>query len=66
MCSSGNVEPLTTQNIPPVLTLQLKVAVDPNVALTDVGVLVKSEIDMNQTQQVNMTIQPATHKHSSM
>jgi len=48
MCRSGNVESLTTQNIPPVLTLQLKVAVDPNVALTDVGMLVKAEIDMNQ------------------
>lgn len=41
---SGKVDPLTTQIIPPVLTLQLKVAVDPRVALTDVGMMVIAEI----------------------
>ena len=42
--NSGNVDPLTFQVIDPVLALQLKLAVDPSVALTDVGVLVKAEI----------------------
>jgi len=42
--SSGNVVPLTIQIVPPLVTLQLKVAVDPSVALTDVGVLMKAEM----------------------
>ena len=44
--SSVNGDPLTSQKaVPPVaLLLQLKVAVDPSVALTDVGVLRKTEI----------------------
>ena len=42
--SSGNVDPPTSQPRAPLLTLQLKMAVDPSVALTDVGVLVKAEI----------------------
>ena len=37
--SSDNGDPLTSQSIVPVVTLQLKVAVDPSVAFTDVGVL---------------------------
>ena len=37
--SSDNGDPLTSQSIVPVVTLQLKVAVDPSVALTDVGML---------------------------
>ena len=36
---SDNGDPLTSQSIVPVVTLQLKVAVDPSVALTDVGML---------------------------
>ena len=44
--SSVNGDPLTSQKVvPPVaLLLQLKVALDPSVALTDVGVLTKTEI----------------------
>ena len=42
--SSDNGTPLTSQEIRPVVALQLKVAVDPKVALTDVGVLIKSGI----------------------
>jgi len=42
--SSNNVDPLTIQLIEPLLALQVKVAVDPNVALTDVGVMMNSEI----------------------
>ena len=42
--NSGNVDPLTFQAIDPVVALQVKLAVDPSVALTDVGVLVKAEI----------------------
>lgn len=37
--SSVNGDPLTSQSITPVVTLQLKVAIDPSVALTDVGML---------------------------
>ena len=37
--SSVNDDPLTSQSIMPVVTLQLKVAIDPSVALTDVGML---------------------------
>ena len=39
-CVSG--DPLIIQTIMPVVALQLKVAVDPSVALTDVGVLTKA------------------------
>ena len=42
--SSDNCDPLKTQTIAPVVTLQLKVAVDPSVALIDVGVLTNSEM----------------------
>ena len=38
MLSSDNRDPLTIQATTPVVALQLKVAVDPRVALTDVGV----------------------------
>ena len=38
-----NGDPLTIQAIEPPLILQVKVAVDPSVALTDVGVLVIAE-----------------------
>ena len=48
--SSGKVDPSTSHPKVPVLTLQLKVAVDPSVALTDVGVLVKAEIIMNKNR----------------
>jgi len=42
--SSCNVDPLTIQPMKPLVELQLKVAVDPSVALTDVGVTMNSEI----------------------
>ena len=42
--NSGNVDPFISQKGRPVLTLQVKVAVDPNVALTDVGVMTKAGI----------------------
>ena len=42
--SSDNKDPLTIQPIIPTLALQLKIALEFNVALTDVGVLVKAEI----------------------
>ena len=41
---TDNSDPLTSQLIAPSVALQLKVAVDPRVALTDVGVLVKAGI----------------------
>ena len=37
-------DPLTSQPTDPVVALQLKVAVDPSVAFTDVGVVTNSEI----------------------
>ena len=40
--SSDNFDPLTCQVTVPALTLQLKVAGDPRVTLTDVGVLTNS------------------------
>lgn len=46
--SSGRGILLTSQPNNPSLILQLKVAVDPNVALIDVGVMMKAEIHMNQ------------------
>ena len=42
--SSVNSDPLTIQPTKPLLTLQLKVAVDPSVALTDVGAMMKAAI----------------------
>ena len=42
--SSVNSNPLTIQPTKPLLTLQVKVAVDPSVALTDVGAMMKAEI----------------------
>ena len=42
--SSVNSDPLTLQSIVPVVALQVKVAVDPSVALTDVGVVTKAGI----------------------
>ena len=38
VCSSDNKDPLTIQTTAPVVGLQLKVAVDPSVALIDEGV----------------------------
>ena len=40
--NSVNSEPLTIQEIVPVVALQVKVAVEPSVALTDVGVATKA------------------------
>ena len=40
--SSVNSDPLSLQSIVPVVALQLKVAVEPSVALTDVGVATKA------------------------
>ena len=40
--SSVSNEPLTSQPTAPVVALQLKVAVDPSVALIDVGVVIKA------------------------
>ena len=37
-------DPLTIQPSKPVVALQVKVAVDPSVALTDVGVVMKAAI----------------------
>ena len=42
--SSVNNESLTVQPIVPKVALQLNVAIDPRVALTDVGVLTKAGI----------------------
>ena len=47
-CVFNSVDPLTIQTIMPALALQLKVAVDPNVALIDVGVLTKAGIENNE------------------
>lgn len=44
LSSCSSVDPLTSQLIEPAVVLQLKVAVDPRVAFTDVGVLVKAGI----------------------
>ena len=41
--SSDNSDPSTIQPMKPLLALQVKIAVDPSVALIDVGVLMKSE-----------------------
>ena len=40
--STVNNDPLSIQDTTPVVALQLKVAADPSVALTDVGVLTKA------------------------
>ena len=57
MCanSSVNNESLTVQPIVPEVALQLKVAVDPRVALTDLGVLTKAGI-RNVRQDQNTII----------
>ena len=55
--NSVNSDPLTVQSIAPVSALQLKVAVDSSVALTDVGVVAKSGVCTNQLLKVSMTIQ---------
>ena len=57
MCanSSVNNESLTVQPIVPEVALQLKVAVDRRVALTDVGVLTKAGI-RNVRQDQNTII----------
>jgi len=47
--SSVNVDPLTSQPTRPPVALQLKVAVDPSVALTDVRVLTKAGIGMKSS-----------------
>ena len=44
--SSVNNEPLTSQPTAPIVALQLKVAVDPSVALIDVGVVIKARTQM--------------------
>ena len=57
MCanSSVNNESLTVQPIVPEVALQLKVAVDPRVALTDVGVLTKAGIrNVRQDQNTHI------------
>ena len=52
--SSDKSVPSTIQPIAPLLALQVKVAVDPSVVLIDMGVLIKSEIQMNK---IDMPIQ---------
>ena len=56
MFSSDSIDPFTIQTTAPVVTLQLKVTVDPSVALTDVGVLTKAE--MEHTHLVSMIESP--------
>lgn len=51
--SSDKSVPSTIQPIAPLLALQLKVAVDPSVILIDMGVLIKSEIQMNKNWYVH-------------
>ena len=53
-CVSG--DPLTTQTIMPVVALQLKIAVDASVALTDVGVLIKSGIDTEHSKYMQLPL----------
>ena len=43
--SSDSNDPFTIQATTPVVALQLKVTLDPSVALTDVGVLTKAEME---------------------
>ena len=43
--SSDNMDPLTIQTTAPVVALQLKVTVDPSVALTDEGVETNATVD---------------------
>jgi len=52
--SSVNSDPSTIQAITPVLALQLKVAVDPSVALTDVGVMMKAEIRTKHSKSIQV------------
>ena len=53
--SSVNSDPLTIQAMTPVLALQLKVAVDPSVALTDVGVMIKAEIWTKHSKSIQVS-----------
>ena len=50
--SCVNGDPLTIQTIMPVVALQEKVAVDPNVTLTDVGVLTNAGIHKEHSKLV--------------
>ena len=50
--SSDNCDPLTCQVTMPVLTLQLKVAIDPRVTLTDVGVLTNSGMTTHEKRNI--------------
>ena len=61
----SSVDPLTIHTIIPALALQLKVAVDPSVALTDVGVLTKAEIQNNEIQNNEIQINENTIKLAS-
>ena len=62
--SSGNVDPSTSHPNVPLLVLQLKVAVDPSVALTDVAVLVKAEIMMRHACSLKVSMQMCMPSHS--
>ena len=42
---SDSIDPFTIQTTAPVVALQVKVAVDPSVALTDVGVVTKAGME---------------------
>ena len=66
MCANSSVtsESLTVQPIVPEVALQLNVAVDPRVALTDVGVLTKAEI-RNVRQNQNTIINFMCGMHST-
>ena len=62
--SSDKSDPLTCQPIKPVVTLHLKVVVDPSVALTDVGGLTKPGIVYKREQQqlfMNAACTTCTH-----
>lgn len=54
--SSVISSPSTNQPIPPLLALQLKVAVDPSVVLIDMGVQIKPEIQMNKNWYAHTAI----------
>ena len=53
-----NRDPLTSQSYVTIvrLTLQLKVALDPSVALTDVGVFTKAEIQTKKSSHYESTV----------
>ena len=50
--SSNNKDPLTIQPTIPVVALQLKIAVDPSVALTDEGVETIAAVDNNYSHVI--------------